>query len=129
VPGLNGLWSLTRRAKRPFRARSRRTNFDTARTAMDETGTTELIPYDDWLKANCVSRSAGWRYRQAGLIETINRFGRLYVTRAASDRFGVRQQSGEFARSRPINEKMARRRKPGAVGELISRAAKALRGR
>jgi hypothetical protein len=79
----------------------------------------DLIPFEDWLKSNCVSRSTGWRYRQAGIIETVNRFGKLYVTRAESQRFSARQQAGEFARSRPMSPKMAGRRKT----TLLQRAA------
>ena len=51
-----------------------------------------------------VSRSTGWRWVKAGLLKTVNIYGRQYVTREAMDEFLTRAQAGEFAQE-PVTPK------------------------
>ena len=57
-----------------------------------------LVPWDDWLKAIGLDRSTGHRYRKAGIIRAENVFGRLYLTREEIARFEARVRAGEFSR-------------------------------
>ncbi|MFN0130837.1 MAG: hypothetical protein ACKV19_29590 [Verrucomicrobiales bacterium] len=45
-----------------------------------------------------VTHVTGWRWRQKGILETIDINGRLYVTPEAMERFLARARAGEFAR-------------------------------
>ena len=59
---------------------------------------TDLLAYDAWLESIPISPTTGWRWRKLGLIETINIYGRVYVSRSAIARFEARARSGEFAK-------------------------------
>ena len=61
-----------------------------------------LVSYDQWLNQLDKTRVTGFRWRKAGLIETVNIFGRLYVTREAVAAFEARAMSGEFSRASKI---------------------------
>jgi hypothetical protein len=58
----------------------------------------DLIAYDRWLESLPISPATGWRWRKRGLIETINIYGRVYVSRSAIAEFEARAAAGEFAR-------------------------------
>jgi hypothetical protein len=55
-----------------------------------------LVSYFGWLATLGKTRTTGWRWRKAGLIETVNIFGKLYVTRDEISRFEQRALAGEF---------------------------------
>ena len=57
-----------------------------------------LLSFDQWLSQLNKTRVTGFRWRKAGLIETVNIFGRLYVSREAVAAFERRAMSGEFSR-------------------------------
>lgn len=80
------------------------------------TNGTDFIPFEKWLASISASRSTGWRYRQAGLVVTVNRLGKLYVTREEAERFRQRLSAGEFARPSGRSTGLRRRR----VGRLAS---------
>jgi hypothetical protein len=54
----------------------------------------------------------GWRWRKKGLIQTVNVFGRLYVTDSEAERFIRRAESGEFAQAHKCP------RRPALAGEV-----------
>jgi hypothetical protein len=58
----------------------------------------DLIAYDHWLASLPISAATGWRWRQRGLIEVINIYGRCYVSRSAIAEFERRAAAGEFAK-------------------------------
>ncbi|MFZ0615522.1 MAG: hypothetical protein WAN16_03615 [Chthoniobacterales bacterium] len=62
-----------------------------------------LIPFDAWLASLGKSRVTGWRWRNAGLVKTVNVFGKLYVTREEVTRFETRAIAGEFSRDAGLN--------------------------
>ena len=66
-----------------------------------------LISFDSWLRGIDKTRVTGFRYRKAGLIETVNIFGRLYVTREAVAAFERRAMAGEFCRESKTPPKRA----------------------
>ena len=55
-----------------------------------------LVSFDTWLASIDKTRTTGWRWRKAGLIATVNVFGKLYATRDEIARFEQRAMSGEF---------------------------------
>jgi hypothetical protein len=55
-----------------------------------------LVSYFGWLETLDKTRTTGWRWRKNGLIQTVNIFGKLYVTRDEISRFEQRAMSGEF---------------------------------
>lgn len=57
-----------------------------------------LVSFDKWLSEIGLTRTTGYRYRQKGLVSTVNIFGRLYISREEIARFETRAVSGEFAR-------------------------------
>jgi len=59
---------------------------------------TDLLAYDAWLESIPISSTTGWRWRQRGLIETINIYGRVYVSRSAIQESLRRAGRGEFAK-------------------------------
>lgn len=73
-----------------------------ARTAMQanttaaQATTGNLVSYFVWLETLGKTRTTGWRWRKCGLIEVVNIFGKLYVTRDEIARFEQRAMSGEF---------------------------------
>lgn len=58
--------------------------------------TGNLVSYFGWLGTLGKTRTTGWRWRKCGLIQTVNIFGKLYVTRDEISRFEQRAMSGEF---------------------------------
>ena len=58
-----------------------------------------LVAFDKWLEERGTTRCTGWRYRKAGLIETVNIFGRVYVSRDEIARFEARAMAGEFTKA------------------------------
>jgi len=71
-----------------------------------------LISYDHWLNGLNKTRVTGFRWRKLGLIETVNIFGRLYVTREGVAEFERRAIAGEFSReSTPPTDRSPRRKR------------------
>jgi hypothetical protein len=73
---------------------------DDSKVATMEPGSS-LIPFDQFLKSIGRDRGTGYRYRRAGMVKTVNIFGRVYITAYEINRFIERAKSGEFARQRP----------------------------
>jgi hypothetical protein len=64
--------------------------------------TTKLISLNKWLGEMGVTSTTGWRWRKKGILQTINIYGRLYLSEAAIADFLRRAAAGEFAmESRP----------------------------
>jgi hypothetical protein len=57
----------------------------------------DLVPFETWLTSLGLDRSTGYRYRQRGILTTVNIFGRLYITRDEIARFKKRALPGEFS--------------------------------
>jgi hypothetical protein len=55
-----------------------------------------LSSFDVFLERLNKTRTTGWRWRRDGVIQTVNVFGKLYITREEIARFEVRAISGEF---------------------------------
>src|SRR5438552_9919918 len=58
----------------------------------------QLIPFNRWLRSIGKSRVTGWNWRKQGIVKTTNIFGRIYISRTEIARFEARATSGEFAR-------------------------------
>jgi len=58
-----------------------------------------LVAFDSYLNALSKTRVTGFRWREKGLISTVNIHGRLYVTRDAIAAFEKRAVAGEFAQN------------------------------
>ena len=60
--------------------------------------TGNLVSYFGWLGTLGKTRTTGWRWRKMTppLINTVNVFGKLYVTREEIARFEQRAMAGEF---------------------------------
>jgi hypothetical protein len=71
------------------------TNHDTARNASPS----NLYSFDDWLRGRNLTRTTGFRYRKKGLIQTLNIFGRLYITADEIRRFEARAIAGDFSQA------------------------------
>ncbi len=56
----------------------------------------KLFAFEKWLEGRNLTRTTGYRYRRKGLIQTVNIFGRLYVTREEIEKFEARAINGEF---------------------------------
>jgi hypothetical protein len=63
----------------------------------DTPSTSNLVAFDSYLRALNKTRVTGFRWREKGLISTVNIFGRLYVTREAIAAFEKRALAGEFS--------------------------------
>jgi hypothetical protein len=65
------------------------------------------IALDKFIEESGISAVTVWRYRRAGLLRTLNIYGRHYLTRSEIRRFNERAAAGEFARapSRPRRAK------------------------
>jgi hypothetical protein len=57
------------------------------------------IPLDKFTEQSGLSPVTIWRFRRAGMLNTINICGRHYVTRSEVRRFNERAAAGEFAKS------------------------------
>jgi hypothetical protein len=49
-----------------------------------------------------VSAATVWRWRQQGILQTVNINGRPYVTSEAAAAFVARVTAGEFAKTKPM---------------------------
>jgi hypothetical protein len=61
-----------------------------------------LQSFDGYLKALGKKKTTGYRWRKAGLIETVNIYGRIYVTAEAIASFEKRAIRGDFAKGKKI---------------------------
>src|SRR5690606_21833627 len=69
--------------------------------AMEQANTSDtasLVAFDHWLEERGSSRTTGYRYRKQGLVDTVNIFGRLFISRDEIARFEKRAIAGEFSR-------------------------------
>lgn len=57
-----------------------------------------LKPLSRWWEENGITRATAWRWRRDGLIDTINIYGRQYITHEEEERFLRRAAQGEFHR-------------------------------
>ncbi len=57
-----------------------------------------IKPMSRFCEDNGITRATGWRWRRNGWINTINIYGRQYVTRDEEERFLSRALRGEFHR-------------------------------
>ena len=64
----------------------------------EQSPTSDLVALEAWLSSINRTSVTAWRWRKDGLIETINIYGRLYVSRKAIAEFERRAASGEFSR-------------------------------
>ena len=73
----------------------------TARQASQSTTTgcpSNLHPFDEFLRGKGLTRTTGFRYRRAGIIKTVNIFGRLYITAQEVREFEERAVRGEYSK-------------------------------
>jgi hypothetical protein len=63
------------------------------------TPSSNIVAFDDYLLSIGKTRITGFRWRKKRVIETLNIFGRIYVTREAIAEFERRALSGEFSRN------------------------------
>ncbi len=66
-----------------------------------------LVSFYGYLESLNKTRTTGWRWRRDQLINTVNIFGKLYVTRDEIARFEQRALSGEFHRDSKTPRKSA----------------------
>lgn len=57
-----------------------------------------LISLRKWLAEVGVTATTAWRWRQQGLLQVTNIYGRLYLTEEAIASFTNRAVAGEFSR-------------------------------
>lgn len=62
-----------------------------------------LVPWDRWLQSIGRTRSTGYKYRKAGIVEVVNVFGKLYIDRSEIARFETLAKAGGFKRGVPDN--------------------------
>ncbi len=60
---------------------------------------TNLHDFNQWLSSLNKTRGTGWRWRKRGLIQTVDIFGRVYVSGDEIAKFEARATAGEFAKS------------------------------
>ena len=60
------------------------------------TDPSNIFPFEKWLDGRGLTRTTGYRYRKQGLIQTVNIFGRLYITREEIALFERRAVNGDF---------------------------------
>ena len=58
-----------------------------------------LFCFYKYLEGRNLTRTTGYRYRRQGLIETIEIFGRLYISRQEIEKFERRALDGEFTKA------------------------------
>lgn len=58
-----------------------------------------LLAFNRWLKDTGIGRATGWRWRRDGIIQTLNIYGRCYISREEIARFEEAAKLGEFARA------------------------------
>jgi hypothetical protein len=64
------------------------------------------MSFDRWLAVIGRSRETGWRWRNGGMIRTVNISGKHFVTAEEDRRFWERAKAGEFAAE--VNNPFAR---------------------
>lgn len=57
-----------------------------------------LISFNKFLEDMGVTSTTGWRWRKKGILETVNIYGRLYVSIENIEQFHRRATAGEFAK-------------------------------
>jgi hypothetical protein len=62
-----------------------------------------------WLRQLGISDVTGFRWTRAGLIRPFCVRGRLYLTREQITEFHQKAIAGEFAKQRPVRERVSRR--------------------
>ncbi len=67
-------------------------------TSSTTTDPSNLFAFDDYLKGRNLTRTTGYRYRQAGILQAVNIHGRLYITRQEIANFERRAVAGEFTK-------------------------------
>lgn len=80
--------------------------FGTTESSADIGTVPGLIALDKFIENIGVTRETLVKWRRNGLLDTVNIYGRLYVTTEESARFKRRAMSGEFAKciKRPTRE-------------------------
>ncbi len=69
---------------------------------------TKLVSLSKWLADVGVTNTTGWRWRKRGILQTVNIYGRLYLTEATIAEFHRRAAAGEFAMaSKPGQTKLS----------------------
>jgi hypothetical protein len=58
-----------------------------------------LVPFGEFLEGLGKSEVTGWRWRRAGVIQTINIYGKIYISVDEIRRFEGRACAGEFSRN------------------------------
>lgn len=71
--------------------------------------TSNLVSFYDWLESLGRTRGTGWRWRKKGIIQAVNVFGKLYISRDEIARFESRAMAGEFASENNVPKKTKRR--------------------
>lgn len=61
------------------------------------TPTPKLVSLNKWLCDLGVTSTTGWRWRKKGILQTINIYGRLYLSDEAIADFHRRAAAGDFA--------------------------------
>ncbi len=69
---------------------------DTYPATSSNTDPSKLFAFDEYIKGRGLTRTTGFRYRKQGLLQTVNIFGRLYITREEIERFERRAINGDF---------------------------------
>ena len=64
-----------------------------------QTTASNLVPFDGWLSELGRTRCTGWRWRETGIVATVNIHGRHYITREEIARFESRAMAGDFAKT------------------------------
>ena len=59
-----------------------------------------IVPFTTWYRELGVSERTAHRYRARGMIEVLNIYGKLYVSREQIGLFEARVEAGEFAQER-----------------------------
>lgn len=57
----------------------------------------QLYDFGRWLASMGKTPITGWRWRQRGIVKTLNIFGRVYISQEEAENFVRRAQAGEFA--------------------------------
>jgi len=73
-----------------------------------------LISFNKFLEEMGVTNTTGWRWRKRGVLQTVNVYGRLYVTEETIREFHQKAVAGAFAKE--ISPK-----KNGAIRETSGR--------
>jgi predicted site-specific integrase-resolvase len=68
-------------------------------------GCAAVIHLTKWLEQTGITASTAWRWRKAGLLKTVNIYGRVYLTQEAINEFSERAKRGEFAKPHKVPER------------------------